>query len=187
MVGIVAAGGTGESHWQCVCGNDAEEHHRDHLGVEICTASCVCRGYVPAVNAPPCLCGHSYLSHVFMVGPSYSGGRCRLCRSNSKCDSFRTVPVISLDQFRDIWSGSQTVIVIIDASNSEPLQSSEYETMEQIAGNINAAADVVFVNRGNGLYFVARHPNRDVVGGYFVTPDNFRQTLMRMREKLSCP
>jgi hypothetical protein len=96
------------------------------------------------------------------------------------CRAYQAIPPVPLDQLRILAAGSAVVVVVVPVADWDDSR----EAAEVIAGDLSQEAHIVMVQRGPGLYYVNKHPEKKLVHGIYTTPETVRENLLRIQAKL---
>jgi hypothetical protein len=97
-----------------------------------------------------------------------------------QCRGYRTILPVPLDQLRILARDSAVIVVVVPVQDWD----NQTEAAEVLAGDLSQSAQVILMQRGPGLYYVNKHPEKKLVGGTYSTEETVRENLLQMQAKL---
>jgi hypothetical protein len=160
----------------CFCRHGATLHRRGEDGRERCAGGgCKCFGFVEPPPAGICACGHWAVAHDHTMN-------CGLC----PCNALRHIPRIPTAQLQELKRNIHLTTVIFPvgvlSGEVDPV-----ELFQRLPGDITVNSEIVLIARDDGLYFVAKHPDREQIAGVYVTEEiekELQESLVALREHL---
>lgn len=145
---------------QCFCRHNATQHHRDRDGFERCVPGCKCYGFVTPRRAGLCTCGHWASAHTRNMA-------CQIC----KCEFLHHVPKLPAEQLAELKSSLTLTTVVVPMTLADT--SDEVKILRRVPVEVNAASDVILIYKDNGLYFIAKHPDKGQVAEMYADESAF--------------